>query len=160
MAAATTDDDSYRDAVDLRLCGTAARQCPLCESTEGPSGKCFVGEKYKGISPMRPQRGYLFGGLGAAVAMLSMVAALEAQVMTARPGVDRGTVNRALKGDRLPLIPGATGASPIELPGAGKPKLPNGCDEDVRASRSPFSAEVAGRCLAAMPTDRPGVAVG
>ena len=119
-----------------------------------------MGEKYKGISPMRPQRGYLFGGLGAAVAMLSMVAALEAQVMTARPGVDRGTVNRALKGDRLPLIPGATGASPIELPGARKPKLPNGCDEDVRASRSPFSTEVAGRCLAAAPTDRQVVAAG
>jgi hypothetical protein len=120
-------------------------------------GKCFAVEKYKGISPMRRQRGYLYGGLGVAVAMLSMVAALEAQVATARPGVergvDRGSVNRTLKGDRLPLIPGATGAIPIELPRALEPKLPDGCD-DANAPRGPFSAEVAGRCIAAAPTDR------
>ena len=116
-------------------------------------GKCFAVEKYKGISPMRRQRGYLYGGLGVAVAMLSMVAALEAQVATARPGVERGSVNRTLKGDRLPLIPGATGAIPIELPRALEPKLPDGCD-DANAPRGPFSAEVAGRCIAAAPTDR------
>ena len=48
---------------------------------------------------MRRQRGYLYGGLSVAVAMLSMVAVLEAQVATARPGIERGvdrsTVNRA-----------------------------------------------------------------
>jgi hypothetical protein len=111
---------------------------------------------------MRRQRGYLFGGLGVAVAMLSMIAALEAQVATARPGVgvDRGTVNRALKGDRLPLIPGATGAAPIDLrPAATEPKLPDGCEE-AHAPRSPFSAEVAGRCLAAAPAGGPLVLIG
>lgn len=102
---------------------------------------------------MRMQRGYLFGGVGVAVAMLSMVAALEAQVATAPLGVDRGTVNRSLKGDRLPLIPGA-GASPVELRRIPEPKLPSGCD-DGRAYRGPFSAEVAGRCLAAAPADHP-----
>jgi len=100
---------------------------------------------------MRIQRGYLFGGLGVAVAMLSMVAALEAQVATAPLGVDRGAVNRTLKGDRLPLIPGA-GATPVELRRLPEPKLPNGCD-DGRAYRGPFSAEVAGRCFAAVPAD-------
>jgi hypothetical protein len=122
-------------------------------------GECHVGEKHKGISSMRRQRGYLYGSLGVAVALLSMVAALEAQVAMAPLGVDRSTVNRALKGDRWPLIPGAIGANPIELPRVREPKLPDGCD-DANAPRSPFSAEVAGRCLAAAPTDRPLVIVG
>jgi hypothetical protein len=108
---------------------------------------------------MRRQRGYLYGGLGVAVALLSMVAALEAQVAMAPTGVDRGAVNRALKGDRLPLIPGATGGGPIELQRAREPKLPDGC-YDASAPRSPFSAEVAGRCLATAPTDRQLVVVG
>jgi hypothetical protein len=143
MNVATTDDDRYRDP-RAAIVG---------------SGKCLSGEKDKGISPMRRQRGYLYGGLGVAVALLSMVAALEAQVASAPSGVERGSVNRALKGDRLPLIPGATGAVPTELPRAREPKLPDGCD-DANAPRGPFSAEVAGRCVAAAPTDRQLVFVG
>jgi len=99
---------------------------------------------------MRRQRRYLVGGLGAAAAMLIVLLGLEAQVgaqvEAARRGVDPGTVNRALKGDRLPLIPRASDAKPA--PRAPEPKLPDGCVGGFTSTKNVLSTEVPGRCVA------------
>ena len=95
---------------------------------------------------MRGQTGYIVGALGMAVAVLSFAVTLEAEVAPAGPRFDPATVNRTLKGGRLPLIPGASGANPIEAPSLREPKSPRECQPDV--APKPFSTEVAGRCVA------------
>jgi hypothetical protein len=97
---------------------------------------------------MRFKLGYLVSGMGVAVAMLSFVATLEADVV--HPGVrfdggprfDPGAVNRTLKGDRLPLIPGARGANPMQAPHDANQQRICPVKHDL------FSPEVAGRCIA------------
>src|SRR6185312_14879233 len=90
-------------------------------------GGCVWGEWAGGISPMRHKFGFLVGGMGVAVAMLSFVATLEADVAHPGPRFNPSAVNRTLKGDRLPLIPGATGANPIEGPRGAKSSEPRTC---------------------------------
>jgi hypothetical protein len=104
---------------------------------------------------MRQQFGIWLSGLGAAAAALSIVIAVESEVAAARPGVDPASVNRILKGDRMPLIPGR-GASDVrpsslhprvlETP-RDEPKLPGECSAVFNAKRNTFSTEVAGRCI-------------
>jgi hypothetical protein len=86
-------------------------------------------------------------GLGAGVALQSFIFALEMTPKAATPQHTPVTpVVRFLKGDRLPL-PSATGA-PI-IPGSGPVVRKNPvCLEANTAPRSPFAAEVPGRCMA------------
>jgi hypothetical protein len=92
---------------------------------------------------MRQKFGYLIvGGMGVAVAMLSFVATLEADVAHPGPQFDPAAVNRTLKGDRMPLIPATSGAAPTEE--RAKSSQPRTCP----ASHDIFSPEVVGRCLA------------
>ncbi|SRR6266568_2192130 len=110
-------------------------------------------------TPMRPHSRYFIGGLGMAIAMSSFVVALEISAAPIGPsGADPGQVNRGLKGDRLPLIPGASGARPMDDPRAHEPKLPEMCAAAFDARRGVFSAEVAGRCVASAPIHRHSVA--
>jgi len=104
---------------------------------------------------MRRQRGYVVGSIGVAVALLSFAVALETEVATAtvRSGIDQSTINRALKGDRLPLIPGTSGAKPA--PVVPEPSLPAGCASFHRdAAKNAFLSEVPGRCVAFAPEHR------
>src|SRR5262245_59208985 len=85
------------------------------------------------VGPMR-QFGICLGGLGAAAVALAVVIGMESEVAAARSGVDPATVNRVLKGDRLPLTRsrGATDVRPtmdrpVEAPRALQPKLPDEC---------------------------------
>ena len=57
---------------------------------------------------MRRHSGYFVGCCGAVFAIASFLIGLEVSATTAAPSVDRGapTVNRTLKSDRMPLIPG------------------------------------------------------
>jgi len=94
-----------------------------------------------------------------AIAMSSFVVALEIPAAPIGPnGADPGHVNRGLKGDRLPLIPGASRARPMDDPRAHEPKLPEMCAAAFDAKRGAFSAEVAGRCVASAPIHRHAVA--
>jgi hypothetical protein len=101
------------------------------------------------------QFGIWLSSLGAASAALAIVVAGESEVAAARPGVDPGSVNRVLKGDRLPLTP-SRGASDV-WPGSltprvletprHEPKLPDECTAVFNPKRNTFSTEVAGRCI-------------
>jgi hypothetical protein len=84
--------------------------------------------------------------MGMAVAMLSFVVTLEAEGVAPGPRFDPGSVNRTLKGSRLPLVPGTSGATPVDAPYVHSPKSPSDCKPD--AIPKPFAAEVAGRCVA------------
>lgn len=96
---------------------------------------------------MRGRFGYLAGGMGAAVALFSFVVTLEAEVAPAATGprFDPASVNRTLKGSRLPLVPATTGTTrPAGTPREAQPDTPRTCP----VSHDVFSSEVAGRCLA------------
>jgi hypothetical protein len=97
---------------------------------------------------MRHPFRYLLGALGTAVMILSLVASLEIQLATARPGtgVEPLGIDRTLKGDRLHAVPGRRGQNPIE-----QPKLPNGCEASFSSTRNIYANEIAGRCVAALP---------
>ena len=89
---------------------------------------------------MRFKLGYVVSGMGVAVAMLSFVATLEADVAHPGPQFNPAAINRSLKGDRMPLIPGASGAGPVQEQRVNQPRTcPIGHDM--------FSPEVAGRCI-------------
>jgi hypothetical protein len=100
---------------------------------------------------MLRKSGYLVG-FGGAVAMLSFVGSLEVEVAAARTGVEAAPVvqvapvqaiNRSLKGDRLPLVPGPSSARPTN----GEPKLPDGCHPAMNPPKHAFAPEVPGRCV-------------
>jgi hypothetical protein len=95
---------------------------------------------------------FLLGGMGAAVALLSFILALEMSIAVATPSDGAAAhrtaatpVNRALKGDRLPL-PSATGAKTIPGTGQVERKAPT-CLEAMTVPRTPFTQEVPGRCV-------------
>jgi hypothetical protein len=96
---------------------------------------------------------FVLGGVGAAVALLSFILALEMSIAVATPGEATVTlhrialtpVNRTLKSDRLPL-PTATGVKTI--PGGPTEAKRPVCLEAMTAPRSPFAPEVPGRCVA------------
>jgi hypothetical protein len=99
---------------------------------------------------------FVVGSFGIAMAMLAVAIAMEMQVATARTGVATSRtglefpkINRALKGNRLPLVPDA---SLPQVPArAHEPKLPEGCVESAKSVRNAFWIEVPGRCVAAIP---------
>jgi len=97
---------------------------------------------------------FVCGAFVAAIALLAVAITLEIQVAaartglaTTRTGVEQPTVNRTLKGNRLPLVPDAS----LPPARAEQPKLPEGCVESAKSARNPFSMEVPGRCVAAIP---------
>jgi hypothetical protein len=109
---------------------------------------------------MRRHSQYVISGLGALVALGFFVIGLEMSATTAWSGSDRGSlnpqsINRTLKGDRLPLIPekarknAVNGPLEIQAPRApaAKQELPDGCEPLVSTiAQSPLSL-VPGRCL-------------
>jgi hypothetical protein len=95
-------------------------------------------------------------GLIAALATLSIITWLGISELTARSGIEPSgeTVNRILKGDRLPLAfriqtnaahrPRQTNA-PLET--ASGSRLPVGCESLVSALAHSQLARIAGRCV-------------
>jgi len=94
---------------------------------------------------MHRKSGYLVG-FGGAVAMLSFLGSLEIEVASARTGVQATpmqAVDRTLKGDRLPLVPGPSSARPV----TDEPKLPDGCHSAMNPPKHAFAPEIPGRCV-------------
>ena len=86
--------------------------------------------------------------LGAASTLAVLVAALEVSV-AAIPvvrGVDPTMVNRTIKGDRSPALPGAGRVVPA--PSASEPDLPEGCVAEADWRSHVYSDEIPGRCVA------------
>ena len=103
---------------------------------------------------MRRHSQYIVGCCGVALAMASFFIGLEVSATTAAPSADLTApmINRTLKGDRMPLIPGKSrnavnGPFEIKAPPVVTPELLDGCEPVVSSiGRSPL-ARVAGRCL-------------
>jgi hypothetical protein len=94
---------------------------------------------------------FLTGGFTGALAMLAIITGLGMSDLTARTGLDPQTVNRTVKGDRLPLAPAFhpdVWRRPVELK-APTPdaKLPDGCEAPVSSIANPELARIAGRCI-------------
>ncbi|MEA2903003.1 MAG: hypothetical protein QOI12_390 [Alphaproteobacteria bacterium] len=87
----------------------------------------------------------MIGAFGVAAAMLSFAIGLEIQDAAARPDPAATSVNRTLKGNRLPLVPTERDASPaMHMPA---PQLPRGCESSFSSLRNAYSNEIAGRCV-------------
>ena len=102
---------------------------------------------------MRHSR-FFVGCCGAVFAVASFLIGLEVSATTAAPSTDRTatSVNRALKGDRLPLTPGRSRNAvngPLELktPPASRPELLDGCEPVVSSIGQSPLAQIAGRCV-------------
>jgi hypothetical protein len=104
---------------------------------------------------MRHSR-YLVACTGAAFTVASFLIGLEVSATTAATTADHGPagINRILKGDRLPLVPGKSrnavnGPVEIKAPRAPtpSPQLLDGCEPMVSTIGQPPLARVAGRCL-------------
>jgi hypothetical protein len=100
---------------------------------------------------MRRQSSFLVGCSGAAFAIASFLIGIEVSATTAAPSAERTTVNRTLKGDRLPA-PAMRSRDAINGPferkaPVAKPQMPEGCEPVISAiGRSPL-AQIPGRCL-------------
>jgi hypothetical protein len=102
---------------------------------------------------MRRSSGYLVGCFGAAFAIASFLIGLEVSSTTAAPSVDptASSVNRTLKGDRMPLIPGTSrnavnGPFQIKAPKAPA-ELLDGCEPVISSIGQTPLAKIAGRCV-------------
>jgi hypothetical protein len=104
---------------------------------------------------MRRHSRLLVGGCGAACAIVSFVIGLEVSATTAAPGAEptRQSINRAIKGDRLPQVQkvrrNAVNGPELQTPPApaARPELLDGCEPLVSPiMQSPLS-QVAGRCV-------------
>ena len=106
----------------------------------------------------------LLGGFGAAfaLALAYFVVGVDVSTTTAAPGGDPGiqSVNRTLKSDRLqikpatrlPTIPASksrrnAGNEELDVPGAARPELLDGCEPLVSPIGQSPLARIAGRCL-------------
>jgi hypothetical protein len=101
----------------------------------------------------------LVGCLGAALALGSFIIGLEVSATSAALSIETTAettapaVNRALKGDRLPLVHRGnrnTMNGPLEIkapPAPAKPKLLDGCEPVVSSIGQSPLAQVPGRCL-------------
>ncbi len=98
---------------------------------------------------MRKHRAYLFG-VGLALPILALVAALQVRTVAASPQKMTIDVNRSFKGDRLPDVRAPDGR-PAELQGwraqPANPKLPDGCEATVSAMTRSSLAQTPGRCI-------------
>jgi hypothetical protein len=97
---------------------------------------------------------FIVGCCGAAFAVASFLIGLEVSATTAAPSADRTAtmVNRTLKGDRLPLLPGKSrnavnGPFELKAPPAAKPQLLDGCEPVVSAIGQSPLAQIPGRCV-------------
>jgi hypothetical protein len=93
--------------------------------------------------------------MSTSAAVLFTVVCLGAQTSVSQlPAITgdahRGMIDRNMKGDRLPLVPGRTGENPAQREPTAKPKG----DCVGSASRGPFGPEVPGRCVAFLPEIR------
>ena len=95
-------------------------------------------------------------GLTAILVMLAFIGGFGMSDLTARSDVYRSgqTVNRTLKGDRLPLAlalhPNAVNQSREAYPTGettSDSKLPEGCEALISPIASPQLARIAGRCV-------------
>jgi hypothetical protein len=82
-----------------------------------------------------------------------LVAGLEIQLALANPTIDATarafaptSINRHLKGDRLPAVSPQRGENP-----AKEPSLPPGCEARFTSVQNTYKNEVAGRCVAMAP---------
>ena len=100
--------------------------------------------------------GFLVGCCGAMFAIASFLIGLEVSstTTTAAPSVEQTTVNRTLKGDRMPLIPGKSrnavnGPFEIKAPQAPAaiPELLDGCEPVISSIGQTPLAKIAGRCV-------------
>lgn len=96
---------------------------------------------------MRSKSGLALGGLGSfglGVAFATLAAGLDVQGAPATEGrgIDPATINRALKGDRLPSAVGYPARRQSE------PRLPEGCVAAAEWHKNIYTAEVPGRCVA------------
>jgi hypothetical protein len=99
---------------------------------------------------------YLISGYSVLLATVSIVIGIEISVATASSGVAPSVeiVNRALKGNRLPLVPALHQNSVSEPLEVNVPRVPapdgglaDGCESLASLlARSPL-AQIAGRCL-------------
>ena len=106
---------------------------------------------------MRSHSGYLAGCGGAVFAVACFLIGLEVSATTAAPSVGPTApmVERALKSDRLPLVPMKSRNAikgPIETNApaatpAPKPRLLDGCEPMVSAIGQSPLAQVACRCV-------------
>jgi hypothetical protein len=104
---------------------------------------------------MRRYSRYLVGCGGAAFAIASFLAGLEVSATTAAPSLGQSatTVNRTLKGDRMPVVMtkslnAVNGPIQIKAPApTPKPRLPDGCEPVIsQIGQSPL-AQIPGRCI-------------
>jgi hypothetical protein len=102
--------------------------------------------------------GYLVGCCGAVFAVASFLIGLEVSstTTTAAPSVDQAvsSVNRTLKGDRLPLLPGTSRNAvnqPFQIKApqapASLPELLDGCEPVISSIGQTPLAKIAGRCV-------------
>jgi len=100
--------------------------------------------------------GFLVGCCGAVFAVASFLIGLEVSstATTAAPSVEQTTVNRTLKGDRMPLVPGKSrnavnGPFEIKAPQApaAMPELLDGCEPVISSIGQTPLAKIAGRCV-------------
>ena len=95
---------------------------------------------------MRAYRAYLLG-CGLALPLLALAAGMQAPTVATAPQKSATDVNRALKGDRLPIIAPADSASTTPGVGTPSPRMPDGCEASVSAmTRSPL-ARTPARCI-------------
>ncbi len=97
---------------------------------------------------MRRHLAYVLSGLVGAVAMLALILGLEMQVATAHTGAELPGINRALKGDRLPVPLKPVNVRIPSPPSSEAPnRLPDGCEGLVSAiTKSPL-ARTPARCI-------------
>ena len=94
---------------------------------------------------MRHQFRYLLGALGAAASLLSFAVCLQIQAATAHTGVEPMILDRTLKGDRVRPSSGASEPT-------ARPKILDGCELSFSGIRKPQASDVAGRCIALVPS--------
>ncbi len=92
---------------------------------------------------MRAHGAYLLV-CGLAVAMASLAAGLQVPTVSASPQKSATVVNRALKGDRLPVLAPAGNANTAP---SSYEKLPDGCEASVSAMTKSPLARTPARCI-------------
>ncbi len=97
---------------------------------------------------------YLAGCGGAVFAVAAFFIGLEISATTAAPSIVQTapSVNRTLKGNRMPLIPTTSRNavnSPLEIkaPPAPAPKLLDGCEPMISSIGQSPLAQIPGRCV-------------
>ena len=90
-----------------------------------------------------------FLACGVTLAAAAVALMLQDLTATARPQQERTMVNRALKSDRLQVLPPGTRNRPADLGARRAPaaKLPEGCEAVVSTINASSLSRTAGRCV-------------